>query len=140
MSPATIAGRYLAFCSGVPYFMITGPTMRMPMAEDARRVDRRALAREDVALGGAPAGAAIFRGPGRRRPAAPGQHLVPAHTGCNVGEHAAGLAAGLAQILAQIVVEEAADLARGRLRPAGLSARSMGFLRHSSQLRSVHRG
>ena len=33
MSPDTIAGRYLAFCSGVPYFMITGPTMRMPMAK-----------------------------------------------------------------------------------------------------------
>ena len=31
MSPATILGRYLAFCSGVPNFMITGPTMRRPI-------------------------------------------------------------------------------------------------------------
>ena len=26
-----MSGRYFAFCSGVPYFMITGPTMRRPM-------------------------------------------------------------------------------------------------------------
>ena len=33
MSPETMPGRYLAFCSGVPYFMMTGPTMRSPMAK-----------------------------------------------------------------------------------------------------------
>ena len=48
-----------------------------------------------------------------------GQHLVPAHTGCNVGEHAARLAAGLAQILAQIFVKEAADLVAKGFDPAG---------------------
>ena len=31
MSPDTMPGRYFAFCSGVPNFMMTGPTMRMPM-------------------------------------------------------------------------------------------------------------
>jgi hypothetical protein len=31
MSPATMPGRYFRFCSGVPNFMITGPTMRNPM-------------------------------------------------------------------------------------------------------------
>src|SRR5262249_54486755 len=65
-------------------------------AEAAGRAAPRAFAREDVALGGAPAGAAIFLGPGRRRPAALGQHLVPSQTGCNVGEYTARLAAGLA--------------------------------------------
>src|SRR4029453_6925041 len=73
-----------------------GPDHADAHGEDARRVDGNAFAGEDVALGGAPAGAAMFRGPGRRRPAALGQHLVPAQSGGDVGEHAAGLAPGLA--------------------------------------------
>jgi hypothetical protein len=76
------------------------------------------LAREDVALGGAPARAAILLLARRRRPAAPGQHLVPAHTGCNVGEHAAVLRPA-SRIVAQIFVEEAADLVAERFHPAG---------------------
>jgi len=81
-----------------------------PHGEDAGRVDRSTFAREEIALGGVPAGAAIYLGPGWRRPAALGQHLVPAHTGCNIGEHAARLATGFAQIFAQIFVKETADL------------------------------
>src|SRR5262249_37533695 len=77
-------------------------------AEDTRRVDRRTFAGEDVALDRGPAGAAILRGPGRRRPAALDQHFVPSQTGCNLGERAAGLATSLAQIVAEIVVQEAA--------------------------------
>jgi hypothetical protein len=50
MSPATIVGRYLAFCSGVPNFMITGPTMRSPMAKMRGASAAIAFAREDVAL------------------------------------------------------------------------------------------
>jgi hypothetical protein len=47
MSPATIGGRYFACCSGVPNFMITGPTMRRPI-EKMRGASAAVLSRAKI--------------------------------------------------------------------------------------------